>query len=70
MSTSNKGMVHIMEGKYYPTPSKYKLGYSKPVRILARNPDGTPFEIDGKPLMSVVRNKRGSYQGRGKTTTE
>jgi hypothetical protein len=66
---TNKAMERIMELEYYPTPAKYKIGYSKPNGLLALNPDGTPFEIDGKPLMGVVPNRRGSYQGRGKVTT-
>ena len=66
---ANRVMENIMDGKYHPTTAKFKLGFSIPIQSSQLNADGTVFEIDGKPLMRKVKNRRGSYQGRGKVTT-
>lgn len=66
---ANKVMENIMDGKYHPPTNKFKLGFSIPIQASQFNADGTVFKIDGKPLMRKVKNRRGSYQGRGKSTT-
>ena len=60
-------MNTIVNMKYYPKPPKDRKGYSIPLVIMGKGPDGRPIrDLKGNIIMVYAPYYRGAGAGKGK----